>query len=62
MRKKLALLALALAFNFLPAADALAKPGYCHTAYLACIDDCGSTPIFSDGCKVGCTIGYWGCG
>jgi len=62
MRKKLAVLALALAFNVLPAADALAKPMYCTTAYIWCIENCGSTPIWSDGCKLGCTIGYWGCG
>jgi len=62
MRKKLAILALALAFSFLPAADALAKPYYCVQAYLKCIEDCGNTPLFSDACKVGCTIGYWQCG
>ncbi len=62
MRKKLAVLALALAFNFLPAADAIAKPWYCVVAYLACLEDCGSIPLYSEACKLGCTIGYWNCG
>jgi hypothetical protein len=63
MRIKLGRLIIALALSgVFPTAYATAKPAYCIEAYIWCIENCGDTPIFSDGCKVGCTIGYWECG
>jgi len=62
MKKKIGFLALMVALTFaVPASEATAKAYSCTQAYLNCIQECGNTPIFSDGCKVGCTIGYWNC-
>ena len=62
MRKKLALLTMAFAFNVLPAGDALAKPSYCYDVYLWCIEECSvGFPLWDMGCRIGCSIGYWQC-
>ena len=62
MKKKISVLALlAVLALAVPVSDASAKAYYCTQAYLNCAQLCGNSGLFSDGCKVGCAIGYWNC-
>jgi len=39
-----------------------AKEAYCHEALESCINQCGSIPLWSEGCQTGCWIGFLDCG
>ncbi len=47
--------------SFILAPRAVAKPLYCQTALVGCVNQCGAS-WFGFFCSIGCVIGYSMCG